>query len=288
MATMAGFNKTSQNDLIEGVDISAIILGMNVQASVYQDIAWINPAMTKEKWRIVRDDVITVNATLAETDEATPTSFTTSSVEITPAVYPVRGFVSLELEQDSAVDALSKAIANHAEVIKTAIDVNVLANISSATNTSDYNGTALDKDKFLAARLAFDKQKPNAGPQAFVGGYKQIADIIGAFADAGGSVYAVPGLVSNAVASKGDSSVYFKGNVAGMDLYAGAVPASGGADVSGAFLVVGKALAIGFKVLIDYKIDPAPGRVGVDLMTFSRYGTGIASQANLREVISLA
>jgi hypothetical protein len=288
MAANAGFNKTSQNDLVEGVDIAAIILGMNAQPRVYQDIAMINTAVTKPTWRIVRNDLITVNATLAEADEASFTSFTTSAAEITPAVYPVRSHVSLELMQDSAVDALSKAIADHAEVIMNAIDANVLANISSATNTTDHNGVALDKDKFEAALLAFKKQKPNPGPIVFVGGYKQIADVIGAYGNAGGSSFGVPGVVSSAVAAKQDSSVYYRGNVAGVDLFEAAVPASGGADVSGAFMVSQKALALGFWVLLDYKLTDPAGRVGVELMTWSRYGSGIASNANLREVISLA
>ncbi len=288
MAVNVGFNKTSQNDIVEGVDIAAIILGMNAQPRVYQDIAMINTAVTKPTWRIVRNDLITSIATLAEADEAAFTSFTTSGTEITPAVYPVRSHVSLELMQDSAIDAMSKSIADHAEVIMNAIDANVLANISSATNTSDHNGLALDKAKFEAALLAFKKQKPNPGPIVFAGGYKQVADVIGAYADAGGSAFGVPGLVSGAVGAKHDTSIYFRGSVAGVDLFEAAVPTSGGVDVLGAFMVAGKTLAIGFWVLLDYKLTDPAGRVGTELMTWSRYGTGIASQANLRAVISLA
>jgi hypothetical protein len=288
MAANAGFNKTSQNDLVEGVQIDALILEMNKQARVYQDIAWINTAVTKPTWRIARNDLITVNTTLAEADIADFTSFTTSSVEITPSVYPVRSHVSFELEQDSAIDVLTKAIADHAEVIMTAIDANVLANISSATNTSDNNGNALTKALFEAYLLAFKKQKPNAGKQIFVGGYKQIADVIGAYGDAGGAVYGVPGLVSGAVGATHDSSIYMRGTVAGVDLYEAAVPASGGADVSGAFMVQGRALALGFWVMLQFKLSDPVGRIGDELMTWSRYGTGIANQANIREVISLA
>ncbi|HEY0137469.1 MAG TPA: hypothetical protein VGB85_25470, partial [Nannocystis sp.] len=151
-----------------------------------------------------------------------------------------------------------------------------------------HNGLALDKAKFEAALLAFKKQRPNPGPQIFVGGYKQVADVIGAYADAGGSVYAVPGLVSGAVGGTQDASIYKRGVVAGIELYEAAVPASGGADVSGAFMVKSRALALGFWQMLDFKLTDPAGRIGVELMTFSRYGTGIASQANLREVISLA
>lgn len=290
MAANAGFNKTSQNDLVEGVQIDQVILAMNSQPRVYQDIAWINLAVSKPTWRIARNDLIVVNATLAEADEAGFTSFTTSSSEITPAVYPVRSHISLELQQDitEGVDAVQQGIAEHGETIMNAIDFNVLANISSATNTTDHNGVALDKSKFEAALLSFKKQKPNPGPIIFVGGYKQVADVIGAYGDAGSSVYAVPGIVSDAVNARQDSSVYYRGNVAGIELYEAAVPASGGSDVSGAFMVKQRALAIGFWQILDYKLTDPAGRVGVELMTWSRYGTGIASQANLREVISLA
>ena len=290
MAANAGFNKTSQNDLVEGVQIDQVVLAMNQQPRVYQDLAWINLAVQKPTWRIARNDLITVNATLPEADEASFTSFTTSSSEITPAVYPVRSHVSLELQQDitADIDALTKAIADHGEVIMNAIDANVLANITSATNTSDHNGTALDKTKFEAALLAFKKQKPNPGQIVFAGGYKQVADVIGAYGDAGSSVYAVPGIVSDAVGARQDASVYYRGTVAGIELYEAAVPASGGADVSGAFMVKQRALAIGFWQLLDFKLTDPAGRVGVEVMTWSRYGTGIASQANLREVISLA
>lgn len=299
MAANAGFNKTSQNDLVEGVQIDAIVLAMNSQPRVFQDIAWIAPLITKPVWRIARNDLITVNATLAEADEASFTSFTTSGVEITPSVYPVRSHISLELMGDSAVDALTKAIADHSETIANAIDANVLANISSATNTSDHTGASLDKAKFEAALLAFKKQKPNPGPIVFVGGYRQISEIIAAYADAGGASYAVPGLVSNAVGAKQDASIYYRGTVAGIELYEAAVPASGGLDVSGAFMVKGRTLALGFwdaladglgngSPMLAFKLTDPAGRVGRELMTWSRYGTGIANQANLREVISLA
>lgn len=288
MAANAGFNKTSQNDLVEGVQIDAIILEMNKQPRVFQDIGWINTQVMKPTWRIARNDLITVNATLAEADIADFTSFTTSAVEITPAVYPVRSHVSRELEQDSAVDVLNKAIADHAEVIRDAMDANFLANISSATNTSDHNGNAYTKALFQADLLLYKKQKPNAGRQIFVGGYKPVADVINAYADSGSAVYGVPGVISDAASKGQDSSIYYRGSVAGIDLYEAAVPASGGSDLSSAFMVLGRTLCIGFWEMLNYKVSDPVGRIGDELMTWSRYGTGIANQANLREVITLA
>lgn len=288
MAALDGFNKTSQNDLIEGVQIDAVILEMNDQPVVYSEIAWLNMKVTKPTWRIVRDDLITVNATLAESDEAALTSFTTSSVDITPGTYPVVSHVGLELTQDASIDVLTKSIGNHGRVIRSAMDANLLGSISSATNTSDHNGTGLDKAKFEAALLAFKKQKPNAGPIIFVGGFKQIADIIGAYGDSSGSVYAVPGVASDAVGAKQDSSQFYRRTVQGIGLYEAAVPASGGADVSGAFMVQRRALALGFWEILNFRLLPVSRRTGQELMTYSRYGCGIASQANLREVISLA
>lgn len=289
MAANIGHNKTSHNDLVEGVQIEAVLGEMNAQPCVFQDIAWINPNVPKEVWRIVRNDLITVNATLAEADEAGFTSFTTSGAEISPSVYPVRSHVSLELQMDASIDALQKAIADHGMVIRNAMDANVLANISSATTTVNHGGTSLDKAKFEAALLVFKKMRPWAGQIIFVGGYRQISEILAAYGNAGGSVYAVPGVVSNAVGQQVNSATYYRGNVAGIDLYEAAVPASGGGDVSGAFMVKQRTLALGlWGPAIDFKLTDPAGRTGVELMTWSRYGTGIANQANLLEVISLA
>ncbi|WP_434417792.1 hypothetical protein [Nannocystis pusilla] len=284
MAVNDGFNKTSQNDLVQGVDIDALILGMGRQARIYQDIALINPQVKLPTWRIVTSDLITVNSTLAEADEASFTSFTTSGVEITPSVYPVRSHVSLELDQDSAIDVLTKAIADHTSVIMDAIDTNVLAQISSATNTTDHNGTSLDKTKFQAALLLFKKQARDPGQLIFVGSYRQIHEIIGAYADAGGTAFSRPE-VAPAVGS--DPSQYFRQFVEGVALFEGLVPDSGASDVSGAFMVQGKALALGFWQMLGFRLDVPNGRVGDELFTWSRYGTGIARQANMREVISL-
>ena len=284
MAANDGFNKTSQNDLVQGVDIDAVILGMGRQARIYQDIALINLQVKAPTWRIVANDLITVNTTLAEADEASFTSFTTSGVEITPSVYPVRSHVSLELQQDSAIDVLTKAIADHGNIIMDAIDTNVLAQISNATNTTSHTGVALDKTKFQAALLLFKKQARDPGPLIFVGSYRQIHEIIGAYGDAGGTAFARPD-VAPAVGS--DPSQYFRQFVEGVALFEGFVPDSGGSDVSGAFMVQGKALALGFWQMLAFKLTDPAGRVGDELMTWSRYGTGIARQPNMREMISL-
>ena len=47
--------------------------------------------------------------------------------------------------------------------------------------------------------------------------------------------------------SSQDGSVYFRGTVAGIELYEAAVPASGGSDVSGAFMIKNKSLALGLR-----------------------------------------
>ncbi|MCY0985979.1 hypothetical protein OV203_02485 [Nannocystis sp. ILAH1] len=289
MAANPGYNKTSQNDLVQGVNITLLAEGIPHQPRIYQEIALIGEP-TKPVWRVVTNNVVTVNTTLAEADEAGFTSFTTDGVDITPAIYPVRSHVSLELQQDTMdedIDVINKAITEHMDVLLNAADANVLANISSASNTSDHTGEALDKDKFRADLLLFKKQAGRDGGEIiFVGSYRQVHDVIGSYADAGGSAYAVPGVVSSAVAS--DPSSFLRGNLEGVPLLEGAVPANGGSDVSGCFMIRRKAIAIGYWILVDYKITDPAGRVGDEVMTWSRYGTGIVKQANLREVISLA
>lgn len=288
MATASGHNKTSQNDLVQGVQIEAVVEAMAQQARIFQDIARINEQVNAPTWRIARNDLITVTDTLAETDQADFTSFTTSGVEITPSMYPVRSFVSMELTMDADRDAVQKAIGDHAEVILNGIEGNVLGQISSATHTTDHTGASLDKSKFEAALLLYKKQNPVGGPFIFVGSYRQVHEVIGAYGSAGGAAYSVPGVVSSAVAS--NPSSFYRGNVAGIDLHEGRVPASGGSDVSGAFMVKGNSLALGFWIMLDYRLTDGAGngRVGYEVMTFSRYGTGIVRPENLHEVISLA
>lgn len=288
MATVNGFNKTSQNDLLNtGVDL-APILGRPRQQRIFNAIAMINPAVKAPTWKIPRRDLITVNTALAESDEADYTSFTTDSTSITPSVYPVRAFLTAEFEQDAdiTVDAMQSSIDAALETILDAMDANVLGQISNATNTTDHNGVALDKSKFEAAHLAFKAQNGDPGQHIFVGGYKQIANIIAAYSNAGGAAYAAPGVVSGAVAS--DPSSFFRGNVGGIGLFEGKVPASGGSDVSGAFMIREMALALGIWVPLQVTPMQVPGRVGQDLLCWSRYGTGIVRQENIHEVISLA
>lgn len=288
MATVNGFNKTSQNDLLNtGVDL-APILGRPRQPRIFNLIAMINPAVKAPTWKIPRRDLITVSTALAESDEADYTTFTTDSTSITPSVYPVRAFLTAEFEQDAdiTVDAMRSSIDASLETILDAMDTNVLAQISNATNTTDHNGVALDKAKFEAAHLAFKAQNGDQGAHIFVGGYRQIANIIAAYGNAGGAVYAAPGVVSGAVAS--DPSSFYRGTVGGIGLFEGKVPASGGSDVSGAFMIREMALALGIWVALQVTPMPVPGRVGQDLLCWARYGTGIVRQENLREVISLA
>ena len=288
MATVNGFNKSSQNDLLNtGVDLGPI-LGRPRQQRIFNAIAMINPAVKAPTWKIPRRDLITVNSALSESDEASYTSFTTDSTSITPSVYPVRAFLTAEFEQDAdaTIDAMQSSADAALETILDAMDTNVLGQISNATNTTDHNGVALDKSKFEAAHLSFKGQNGDQGEHIFVGSYKQIADILGAYANAGGAVYAAPGVVSGAIAS--DPSSFYRGTVGGVGLFEGKVPASGGSDVSGAFMIRAMGLALGVWVPMQAEPMKVPGRVGQDLLCWSRYGTGIVRPENLREVISLA
>lgn len=288
MATVTGFNKTSQNDLLNtGVDL-APVLGRPRQQRIFQAIAMINPAVKAPTWKIPRRDAITVNTVLAESDEADYTSFTTDATSITPSVWPVRAFLTAEFEQDAdaTIMAMQDSVDAALESILDAMDANVLGQISNATNTTDHNGVALDKGKFEAAHLAFKGQNGDQGEHIFVGSYKQVADILGAYGNAGGAVYAAPGVVSGAVAS--DPSSFYRGTVGGVGLFEGKVPASGGSDVSGAFMIRSMGLALGVWVALQVEPMKVPGRVGQDLLCWARYGTGIVRPENLREVISLA
>lgn len=288
MAANAGFNKTSHNDLIEGVQIDDIILAMNRQARAYQLFSYIKMGITKEKWRIVRDDLVSSTTTLAESDEAAFTSFTTSAVEIAPAVYPVRSHISLEVQDDSAQDIVTKAVASHGNVIMNGIDTIALATFADAAAPTNHAGVSLDLTKFRAALLTFQKQNPNPGPIGFVGSYKAIDDLLGSVVTSAAPVYSNPQLGGGAAGAPVDSGNVYRGPLLGVDMFQAAVPASGGADAISAFMVLGQTVAVGFWKMLENRLDTPNGRTGVELFSYARYGVGLTSQANIRGVISLA
>lgn len=287
MAALNGFNLTTYNDLVNGgIDVAPLMYGMNRQARCYQLIANINEQVNAPTWRIAVRDLISVSATGTETDEASYTDFTTSAANITPAYYPVRSFVSAQIMQDGVVDVFSQAIADHATVVLNNVDTVVLANITSATNTSSHTGVAMTKAFFEADALTFAKQNPDAGTPIFVGSYRQTSEIIAAYGNAGGSVYAVPGVVSE-VLQTGITTPY-RGMAGPIPLFQGVVPTTG-ADSNGAFLVAGVSLCLGIWVQLRSRAYEMPGRDGLELYTSMRYGTGMANETkNVLEVLSLA
>lgn len=288
MAANAGFNKTSHNDLIEGVQIDEVIKQMSRQARAYQLFAYTKMGLVKDTWRIVRNDLVESTATLAESDEAAFTSFTTSAVNITPAVYPVRSHLSLELQDDAAIDIVTKARVDHGEVIMNGIDTIALATFADAASPTNHTGVSLDLTKFRAALLTFQKQNPNPGPVGFVGSYKQIDDLLGSVVTSAAPVYSNPQLGGGAAGAPIDSGNVYRGPLLGVEMFQAAVPASGGTDAIGAFMVLGQTVAVGFWKLLESRLDNANGRTGVELFSYARYGVGLTSQANIRGVISLA
>jgi hypothetical protein len=287
MAAVAGFNLTSYNDLVNGgIDVGPFMAGMNRQARVYSLIAQVNPAVKAPTWRLIVRDLISVTATLTETDEASYTSFTTSASNITPAMYPVRSFVSDEMMQDGVVDVFASAMGSHVETILNNVDTVVLANITSITNTSSHTGVAMTKAFFEADALTFAKQNPDPGVPIFLGSYRQTSEIIAAYANAGGAAYSVPGVVSE-VLQTGITTPY-RGMAGPIPLFQGAVPTTG-ADSNGAFLVSNVTLALGIWKDIFARAYEVPGRVGLELLTYMRYGTGMHNETkNALEVLSLA
>ena len=63
-----------------------------------------------------------------------------------------------------------------------------------------------------------------------------------------------PGVVSGAVGS--DPSSFYRGTVGGVGLFEGKVPASGGSDLSSAFMIRGMGLALGVWRMLEVELFP--------------------------------
>lgn len=285
MATQAGFNTTSVNDLISGVAIDDLIMGANVPAHVFMGLAKIvDVPPGSDTYRFPRWDTVSVSATLAESDEAAFTSITTSAESVNGSVYPVRSFLSDEAQHDAKL-TVEMALARQAEILMDGMDKNFLAAISSATNTSNHTGVALDLDKWEVAKTAIIAKNPNAGDLVFIGTPKQVGDIETAIRSNGGGSMVVG--AGSELFNSMPLSVY-RGLYNGVHFFASTnVPDSGGADASAAFMVAGAAIGMAFWFRMKSKGVDAAGRAGVDLMSYARYGLTIVNQNNLREVISL-
>lgn len=286
MATQAGFNTTSVNDLIGGIAIDELIMGANVPPHVFMGLANIKDVPAgSDTYRWPRWDTVTVTAILPESDEAAFTSITTSAENVNGEVYPVRSFLSIEAQQDAKV-TVETALARQAQILMDGMDKLFLAAISGSTNTSNHTGVALDLDKWEAAKTAIIAKNPNAiGDLVFVGTPRQIGDIETAIRSSGGGSL-IMGSGSELFNSM-PLSVY-RGAWNGVHFFSTTnVPDSGGTDASAAFMVSGAAIGMAFWFrMLSKAVDPA-GRAGVDLMSYARYGVTIINQNNLREVISL-
>lgn len=218
MAVQAGFNTTSDNDLVPTETISGYIIPAANFLRVSEALAWVAPAPAGAAYRFPRWDAVAVTGTHTEADELSATSFPTSNENVTGAVVGVHALSSDQLIASSSMVTIEMEIARMVDEERNRIDKDLLALFGGATNVSDHTGVNLGLDNWEAALAAFKAQKPNMPRTAFVGSTNQIRDFRKAVRAAGGGFLA--GDVGRDLYG-GMARAGYQGMYAGVEIYEG-------------------------------------------------------------------
>ena len=182
----------------------------------------------------------------------------------------------------------------------------MLANITSATNASDFSGQPLDLTNWGVALAAFWAQLP---PEQAPKGACAAFDLAGQIRDFKASIRATTGAIfgSDLKGAEGTAILRvgngFIGDFEGVQIYANTnVPEFDASNHSGAIFMGGRLGALGRAFKMRAQPDPASMSTvnmmivtkvreniiadTVDIVTTSRYGDVITSNDLIREVIS--
>lgn len=307
MATIDGFNTTSDNDLVPTESINSFVIPAPNFVRVSSAIAWVAPATgTAHKWP--RWDAVAVTGTHTETDELTAQSYTTSVESVTGAVVGTYAFSSYQLQASSGQAPIGVQIGNMAGELRNRMDKDILATLVGATNVSDNSGSNLSLDLWETALAAYMAQKPLGPRHAFIGSANQIRDFRKAVRTAGGaSLVMAAGLeVFNGLPNRG-----YIGTYQGIEIYQGNTTEADATNDAGGFVScaeagtwtggeslesggqyqVGSGLGIAkwglggnFDILLESQ--PAVERVGVKLVASSMYGASITADHLVRAFVS--
>lgn len=218
MAVQAGFNTTSDNDLVPTETISGYIIPAANFVRVSQALAWVAPAPAGSTYRFPRWDAVAVTGTHTEADELSPTSFPTSNENVTGAVVGVHALATDQLVASSSMVTIEMEIARMVDEERNRMDKDILALFGGATNVSNHTGVNLGLDNWETALAAFKAQVPNMPRIAFVGSTNQIRDFRKAARAAGGGFTLGP--VAADVYGNMDRTGY-QGMYAGIEIYEG-------------------------------------------------------------------
>lgn len=291
-------NSTSITEIINSEFIQRVILETHEEPNLYRVLGYVVDAsgVMSATYAFPIENQLTLSQSEAsghtETDEIPVAEWTTTEVTVTAATVGIREVVSDDSRQDAIMDHVARIIRQNAIRLNDQADTDLLSNITSASNASNFSGTALDVTKMGTAIATWRALKPTGGPGAIVLDYAQVDDLTASMRSSSAAIYA---------SAMGDRAAdgLFDGqrvglvmpNYEGFALYqTGNLPAFDGSNTSGAIMSTGMGGALGMAVWrgVTHEAEREAPRLANHLVSNCRYGTGLVEDSNLVEVISLA
>lgn len=292
-----GTFSSSVEEVINAEAIGRIILEIERQPVLFNQVGWVVDASgmnsnvyTFPKWAAVTQ-ALTEASGVAETDEVAAQEQTMTEATATGVIVANRRALGDQTVQDSIPDQMARAIVSNAAEILEQADTDLFLNITSATNISSHAGTALTGTKLLAGISTWRALAPTNTNGAIVLGYAQVADLMESVLASGSSIYA--GMFGDRQADNlldGTNQGLVSSNFHGFRVYqTGNLPTTG-ADTNGCIVSAGERGALGMAVFqgLRHEAQREATRIMTDVVSNTRYGTTVANQAGLVELISLA
>jgi hypothetical protein len=295
MATQAGFNTTQADAAILASNISQYLVPTARSNYLYPLIAGIIDLRQNrsEVFDLPRWGTFQTVANQTETDEYSSSNVPlTAKSSITAADPGLRSLITDQALQDTGFVS-SVAVNQMIEALRNYFDVQTLALITSATNTSNSSDVNLTLALWTAAKAAFKAQKP-LGTMCFVGSTNQLRDFdLDLIQSGGGSLVQGAGLDI----FQGAMVDGYRGIYNGVAIFESAnVPEFDASNDSGAFFALqpgagpkGETLspfAMGVWEEIHAEGVRVPSRKGEDVTVTSRVGWQVHAQYWIREFVT--
>lgn len=287
---------TSVTEVINSEYISRVILDVHREPTIASLIGWVVDASGSNAgvYTFPKADDVTLSLTEAspksETDEIAASEQTYTEVQATAAMLGIRRALSDEAMQDSLVDQVAFAVRQNMEKLRDQGDIDLMLNVTGATNQADFSGAALDITKMGTAIAQYRALKPTGGPGAIVLSYAQIEDLAASVRSSSAAIFGSAFGDRQAGSMLDGSRVGALGSYEGFMLYqTGNVPAFDGSNDSGFICSTGVGGALGMALWqgIQHEPNREPTRKATDIVSTARWGTALVDQENLVEIVSL-
>lgn len=224
-----------------------------------------------------------------ETDEVPIVEHTYEETVITPVTIPMRSVISKDAKQDALIDELAQILKGHINRCHAQQGTDAFLNITSASNTADYTGQALDGTKMGAVIATYAALEPTGGPGVFLLGMAQVKHLAAYIRASSSAVYgsAFGGQMAGTVLQ--GNTVGHKGNYEGFELFQSSqTPAYNGSNTAGALFSAGDGGAIGVNVWrgIEHDVQYDGTRLCWNIVTDYRSGSGLVEPSNIVEIAS--